>query len=289
LIILPYTDGEKARVLGQRISEKVGQKTFKVNEKTDIPIRLSIGIATYPFDSADPQELVSLADASMYRSKRSGRGIVTASVPAVAEFLRTKNPSLAVLEGLVAAVDSKDRYTRAHSDLVTSYSICLAKAAGLAQEQMEAPRIAGFLHDIGKIGIPDTILRKPGPLQKEEFEIIKQHPVLGAMMLDGTGQYPEDVKSAIMYHHERYDGKGYPGRLKGEDIPLLARIIAIADSYSAMISERPYRKALTKEQAVAELKKNAGTQFDPVLVPMFVKCLEERESQDGLTPQVDTA
>jgi diguanylate cyclase (GGDEF)-like protein len=281
LMILPYTDGQKAKVLAQRIAERIKQEKFKIDEKTKIPVRLSIGIATYPFDSAVAQGLISLADTGMYKSKRSGQDVVTASVPEVIEYLSVKNPSLTILEGLVAAVNSKDRYTKAHSDMVTSYAVSLAKEAGLSNEQIEVLRIASLLHDVGKIGIPDTILRKPGPLDSEEFEIVKQHPKLGAMMLDGTGQHQEDVRGPIMYHHERYDGKGYPARLKGEDIPLLARIITAADAYSAMITDRPYRKALTKGEAVAELKRHAGTQFDPDLVSKFIKCLKQSDPREG--------
>jgi len=276
LIILPYTDGEKAKNIAQRICEKVREQRLEVNGNIiNIPIRLSIGVATYPFDSMVSQELITLADKRMYKSKQFGKTVVSVSVPEIKEYLLAKRPTLNVLEGLVTAVNGKDHYTKAHSELVTKLSLSLAKEINLPKEEMEALRIAALLHDIGKIGIPESILRKPGPLEKEEFELIKQHPRLGAMMLNGPPPYRDHVIDAIKYHHERYDGKGYPEGLKGKDIPLLARIIGIADAYSAMITDRPYRKALTKEEAIAELKKGAGTQFDPELVDKFIKCLEE--------------
>jgi len=278
LMILPYTDGEKAKALAERISERMRQRGLKIDEKTNIPIRLSIGVATYPFDSMVPRELISLADRGMYESKRSGKDVVSITMPEVSEFLAAKTPSLRILQGLVAAVDSKDYYTRAHSDMVTNHALSLAKEMGLSDDEIEALKIAGLLHDIGKIGIPDSILRKPGPLKRGEYYIIKQHPELGATMVSSTTPHREDVMGTIMYHHERYDGKGYPGKLKGKDIPLLARITAIADAYSAMVTTRPYRKALTKDQAIEELKKGAGTQFDPDMVSKFIKCLKESES-----------
>ncbi len=275
MIILPHTHGEKAGVIAQRICEKIRQQGLKINGIRNIPIRLSIGVATYPFDSMVPKELITLADRRMYESKQSGETVVSVSIPGVKEYLAAKEPTLSVLEGLVTAVDGKDHYTKAHSELVTKFSLSLGKELNLSHEEMEALRIAGLLHDIGKIGIPENILKKPGPLETKEFELIKQHPRLGAMMLDGPPPHREYVIDAINYHHERYDGKGYPGGLKGEEIPLLARIIGIVDAYCAMITDRPYRKALTQEEAIAELKKGAGTQFDPELVAKFIKCIKE--------------
>ncbi len=279
LIVLPYTDGERVKNMAQRISEKIRKQGLEINNGIEnIPIRLSIGVATYPFDSMVSKELITLADKRMYESKQSGESVISVSIPEVKEYLTTKEPTLSVLEGLVTAVNGKDHYTKTHSELVTKFSLSLAKEVNLSHEEMEALRIAALLHDIGKIGIPESILRKPGPLEREEFELIKQHPRLGAMMLGGPPLHRDQVIDAIKYHHERYDGKGYPGELKEKDIPLLARIIGVVDAYCAMITDRPYRKALTQEEAIAELKKGAGTQFDPELVDKFIKCLKERKS-----------
>ncbi len=278
LMILPYTDGEEAKALAKRISGQMKQEGFKIDAETNVPIRLSIGVATYLFDGLVAQELLSLADQRMYESKRSGKDAVSASVHELSEFLTAKAPSFRILQGIIAAVDSKDYYTRAHSEMVTDHALSLAKEIGISYEQMEALKIASLLHDVGKIGVPDSILRKPGSLERGEFEIIKQHPQLGAMMVSNTSLRPKDVMGAIMHHHGRYDGKGYPTCVGGEDIPLLARIIAIADSYSAMTTDRPYRNAMAKDEALEELKKNAGTQFDPNLVPRFTRCLKGDES-----------
>ncbi len=275
LMILPYTDGEKAKTVVKRISRDIPTEGLKINEEVTVPIRLSVGVATYPIDSSLPRDLISLADRSMYESKRSGRSAVSASMREVSDFLSEEMPTFDVLHSLVAAVDNKDHYTKSHSDLVTNYALSLGKKINLSSEELEALEVASLLHDIGKIGIPDTILIKPGPLEKGELEIIKQHPTIGAMMLRSSLPHRQHLLEAIRYHHERYDGRGYPSKLEGEDIPVLARIIGIADAYCAMITDRPYRKALTKDEAIAELTEKAGTQFDPVLVSGFIKCLEE--------------
>jgi len=147
----------------------------------------------------------------------------------------------------------------------------------LEQPQMESLRIAGILHDLGNIGIPEHILNKPGQLTQEEKSIIQGHPGLAEMVLI---KYPliETILPAILYHHERFDGKGYPLGLKGGEIPLLARLLSIVEAYQAMISPRPQRRRKTKEEAVAELRKGAGSQFDPEIANAFIKLLEERNA-----------
>lgn len=177
-----------------------------------------------------------------------------------------------VLDGLVTAVDNKDHYTRQHSEEVTSYAMNIAEAIGLSKEAQRTLRIAGLLHDVGKIGVPDRILRKPARLEGDEADIIEKHVSLGEIMIKDV---PDTVAvvAAVGSHHERFDGGGYPRGQRGYDIPFLGRILAVADAYSAMTTDRPYRKALSEEQASAELLAAAGSQLDPELVHTFLTLL----------------
>jgi HD-GYP domain-containing protein (c-di-GMP phosphodiesterase class II) len=145
----------------------------------------------------------------------------------------------------------------------------------MSDETMRTIRIAGLLHDVGKIGVPDEILRKPGRLEPEEEEVMRQHPVIGALIV-GAVPGMEAVLSGVRYHHERFDGKGYPDALAGENIPILGRLMAVGDTYSAMTSDRPYRKALPAEVAMGEIRKNMGTQFDPVMAEAFLRAMTRR-------------
>ncbi len=171
------------------------------------------------------------------------------------------------------AVDAKDRYTRDHSEAVTEGAVLLAKELGLSTEVCNALRIAGLLHDVGKIGIPDHILRKPGRLSPEEYKIMQQHVSLSELIIREV-PHLVDVLSAVASHHERYDGRGYPRGLRGEEIPLMGRIMAIADACAAMLLNRPYRKGMDWDEVVAELRRGHGTQFDPALVEPFIAAIE---------------
>ena len=176
----------------------------------------------------------------------------------------------------------KDPYTRAHSQQVTQYALLIGEELGFSEEQQQVLEQAALLHDIGKIGVPDNILRKPGPLTESEWEIMRQHPEIGQELLEHI-QVLHLEQTMIRHHHERWDGKGYPDGLKGTDTPLYARILNVADSFHAMVSDRPYRKALPIEVAIEELKKNSGTQFDPQIVEAFLRALERSglHSQKG--------
>ena len=174
------------------------------------------------------------------------------------------------IKSISFALDAKDPYTHGHSLRVTLYSLILANELNLDDEVLEEIETAGLLHDIGKIGIPQNILCKPGKLTDEEFEIMKSHPVQGEKMI-GNIKKLKSIANWLKTHHERWDGRGYPLGLQGEDIPISARIIAIADTYDAMTSTRSYRKALEHEVAIEEIKKCAGSQFDPTLAELFVK------------------
>ena len=177
-------------------------------------------------------------------------------------------------ESLANAIDAKDRYTHGHSTRVASISRQIAEREGLPEEECRKIYFSALLHDVGKIGVPDVIINKEGKLTDEEFEHIKQHPILGYQILSSIKQSPE-LSVGAHYHHERYDGKGYPDGLKGEEIPETARIIAVADAYDAMTSTRSYRKELSGEKTKEELRKGMGTQFDPKYAQIMLDIMEE--------------
>jgi len=189
------------------------------------------------------------------------------------------------IRSLAETIDAKDTYTRGHSERVSLYSEAIARGLGLRENELQTIRYAGYLHDVGKIGIPDEILSKPGKLTVEEFRVIQKHPVLSDKILTPVN-FPFPVQSIVRHHHERYDGKGYPDGLKGEEIPLGARILFVADAYEAMTSDRPYRQALSTSMALNELEKNKITQFDARIVDTFAKIIKsesavEKEAQIG--------
>jgi len=192
------------------------------------------------------------------------------------------------IKSIANALDAKDKYTHGHSLRVTLYSLALAKALNLNDELLEEIETTGLLHDIGKIAIPEKILLKPGKLTDEEYEIIKTHPELGTKLVGGIDKL-KLISNWLKHHHERYDGKGYPEGLAGEDIPILSRIIAIADTYDAMTSSRAYRSALLHQDAIDEIKRCSGTQFDSELVKLFVSISDEieliKQDPDGCYPK----
>lgn len=186
-----------------------------------------------------------------------------------------KTAYLATVKTLIAAVEAKDHYTRGHSEAVARYATAIAKEFNFSEEEVERIYIAGLLHDIGKIGIKEDILLKPGRLTNEEFEAIKEHPLIGIKILEPAA-FHNDVISSVSYHHERPDGKGYPYGYKEENISLGAAIINVADAFDAMTSERPYRSALSISEAVEELKKNRGTQFNAMVIDKFIVILKRK-------------
>lgn len=179
-----------------------------------------------------------------------------------------------VVRALTSAIDAKDPYTCGHSDRVARLSVCLARRMGCCSEDLDTIYLSGLLHDIGKIGINDAVLRKPGPLTKEELEHIKTHPELGHKILNGVKQL-DKVLPVVLHHHEAWDGSGYPHGLAGEESPLLARIVAVADSIDAMSSDRPYRKGIPDQELVAILRKGAGGQWDPCVISAAFQVREE--------------
>ena len=176
------------------------------------------------------------------------------------------------IEVLRLTVEAKDTYTRGHSDRVSAYSVLIGEKLGLPEEDINTLRIGGLFHDIGKIGVPDSILLKESKLTDDEYSEIKNHPSIGAHILSNATIF-KDALPIVKHHHERYDGKGYPGKLKGEEIPYLARIAAVADSFDAMTSKRTYRNSLSLDIVKEEIEKCKGTQFDPKIADVFLDIL----------------
>ncbi len=188
-------------------------------------------------------------------------------------YNRLEQSYLESIQTLRYTVDAKDTYTRGHSDRVSEYSVLIGKKLGLSEQDLKTLKIGGLFHDIGKIGVPDTILQKTTKLDDNEYSEIKNHPTIGAHILS-TATIFSDIIPIVKHHHERYDGNGYPGRLKGEDIPYLARIAAIADSFDAMTSRRSYRDSLPIETVISEFERCKGTQFDPKLADIFLDIIK---------------
>jgi diguanylate cyclase (GGDEF)-like protein/putative nucleotidyltransferase with HDIG domain len=274
-ILLPETPLESATGVAERLRKGIEAQT----DLKGIPQTCSIGVASWPTDGVMREEIIRSADAALYYAKQTGGNrVCLACEVALSDVLRmetTQQPQnrtaiVNTIYALAATVDAKDHHTYGHSKKVSKYATYIAEALGYSRERIETIRAAALLHDIGKIGISDQILTKREPLSSEDWEHIRAHSNLGVSILKHVDSL-NNCLAAVKYHHERYDGTGYPSGLKGDNIPLDARILTVADAYDAMTSQRPYRSLrLTHEQALEELKRNAGTQFDPAIVESFV-------------------
>lgn len=275
-IILPETRLDDAYIVAERIRKAIETKT----SPRAIPITASFGIANWPLDGVMKEEIIASADAALYLAKHKGRNQTCLSTDVakpessiIKKELAGRSRSLSIIYALAATVDAKDHYTYGHSKKVSDYAVILAEELNLSQSRIATMRAAGLLHDIGKVGIPDSILNKKEPLNDEEWQPIKNHPKLGVEILRHVVEL-ESCLPAILHHHERYEGGGYPSGLKGDSIPLEARILCIADAYDAITSPRPYRQRLTPQEGLEELERCAGTQFDPGLVTVFNKIMQ---------------
>ncbi|MDH5781282.1 MAG: diguanylate cyclase, partial [Dehalococcoidia bacterium] len=274
VVILPQAAVDDAYVVAERVRVHIARDM----EEKEIVVTCSIGVASYPADGVISGELVTVADTALYYAKRTGGNRVYLSSKILSEQLEdagtyARHNGLSTIYALVSTVEAKDPYTYGHSRKVNTYAVALAEAIGLSPEEVSRVSTAALLHDIGKIGVPDKVLNKKGKLNEEDWEAIKAHPRLGATIV---GNVPNLVPcvSIILHHHERWDGSGYPEGLKGEQIPIESRILAIADSFEAMSSARPYRPALCGEKVLKELRRGAGSQFDPELAKVFIGIIE---------------
>ncbi|MFC1870114.1 HD domain-containing phosphohydrolase, partial [Chloroflexota bacterium] len=246
------------------------------------PQTCSLGIGSWPVDGVIREDIVQSVDAALYYAKQTGRNrICLASEVSPSDVLKsplrkqTNMATLCTVYALAATVDAKDHYTYGHSKKMSKYAAYIAEAIGYSQEAIERIRAAALLHDIGKIGISDNLLNKTGYLTPDDFEPIKTHPDKGVAILKHVESL-KDCIPGVRYHHEHYDGTGYPAGLKGDSIPLDARILAVADAYDAMTSKRPYRELqASPEDAISELKHCSGTQFDPEIVQAFIHILSD--------------
>jgi diguanylate cyclase (GGDEF)-like protein len=289
--ILPNTNKEGAFDIAERLCEKIQAYTFSL-KRHKIKLKISIGITNFPEDNVNTVAgLLDAADRAMSMAKEDGGNRICAlSAPASmkrkphkgeekVEDLKLKLERvgkkidqilLESIYGFAKAIEARDHYTSEHAEEMVSIVRRIAKKMGMSKRDITNLERAAVLHDLGKIGIDDKILRKKGKLTKKEYEEIKKHPAIGAEIIR-TVHFLKDVVPLVLHHHERYNGTGYSYGLKRDEIPLGARILAIADVYQALISDRPYRKAYSKREAMRIIKEGAGTQFDPKVVEVFLR------------------
>jgi diguanylate cyclase (GGDEF)-like protein/putative nucleotidyltransferase with HDIG domain len=275
-VILPQASLDATYKIAERIRKTIESKT----SSKAMPLTVSLGIASWPSDAMTREEIIGHADAALYRAKHTGRNqtclssdVKKAGTPPMVEQLEAKQGALNIIYALAATVDAKDHYTYGHSKKVSEYAVAMAEVLGLPKDKVATIQAAALLHDIGKISIPDSILNKEGTLTEQEWEQIKAHPQAGVEIL----RYIINLINclpAILHHHEHYDGNGYPSSLRGDRIPLEARILAVADAYDAITSLRPYREQLPPQEALNELRRCAGSQFDPEFIDTFCNMME---------------
>jgi diguanylate cyclase (GGDEF)-like protein len=289
LIVLPETDVDAAASLAEKLRRLVGSTPIHLEDGTRLSIALSAGVAGGLGPHLRLDALVRDADAALYSAKALGRDQVfvfheveedlpvrrAVISPAAREAAVEVGEAAvrAATDALVDALVGRDPWAGRPSTLIARVSMSLARSMGLPEREIERIRVASLLHDLGKLAIPDEILSKPGQLAEREWRVVAEHPKIGQVVLEQAGAL-RDAAAIVLHHHEWYDGRGYPHGLHGEEIPIGARIVSIADAYEAMIAGRPYRGAITHQAAMTELRRNAGVQFDPDLVDQFAALFE---------------
>ena len=274
-VLAPDCDAHGAYVLAERIRAAVHESLS--GDVKGGPLTISFGISTFPLHGQSADGLLSTADQALYAAKRLGRNrsvISSAEVPGIlARASRSRDGDahveLAALLNLAEALDVRDAGSASHCHRVGRFAELTARELGLAPEVVERVRLAGILHDVGRVALPDHLRDKQGPLTDDEWAWVRSHPAVGARMIETTDY--EDIQSWILFHHERPDGRGYPEGRSAQDVPLESAIIAVADAYEAMTSERPYRHALAADAAADELRREAGRQFRSDVVEALLR------------------
>ncbi|MDQ3859653.1 MAG: diguanylate cyclase [Actinomycetota bacterium] len=282
-LLLPGRDEDEAVVIARSVVDRIARADYEAGAAVNV----SAGVASFPGNAGKAGELVRLADGALYSAKEEGKNRVATQATSAAEMGQLRQVAdetnraarLRAAASLAKAVDERDAYMERHSFAVGELAARLAARLGLDVATIELTRLAGRLHDIGKLAIPEDILRKHGPLTREERALLERHCQIGFRMLDSLGVEP--VASWVLHHHERWDGTGYPSGLAGTEIPLGARIIFTADAFDAMTTNRVYQSAISPRQALEELERCAGTQFDPEIVATLRADLAEARKGDG--------
>jgi diguanylate cyclase (GGDEF)-like protein len=296
MLILPETTPEDALVLVEELREMVMRRPLSVASGVLVDATISIGVAGGHSSELQVDRLVDAADAAMYVAKSEGRnrsflfGSVTdESVVRRAAITPERRDAAAAIgrwasasaaQALASVLAHQPHHRGRPSDMIAALSIGIGLHLGLSRVEMERIRIAALLHDLGKLALPGEILDKPASLTDIEWQVVGEHPRIGQVILEQATSM-RDAVPIVLHHHERFDGTGYPHGLRGEEIPLGARIVAVADAYHAMVHERPYKSALTHAQALAELRRHAGTQFDPTVIEVFLAVFGEEVPSDG--------
>ena len=272
MMLVPETDTSHLRDVIERLRATLTVRSLQFEASEKLPLTISAGICTFPDHADSVTSLLTVAANALHEAKASGGDAVRDA--GIAVSLPAEARTFDVFQGLILAIDTKDRYTKRHSEDVARYAVFLAEQAGIDPELIATIRVAGLLHDVGKIGIPDQILRKPGPLTAEEYVVVRQHVALGDMIVRDLPDVAV-IRAGVRHHHERWDGNGYLDGLVGEEIPLVARILAVGDAFSAMTTTRPYRKALDVREALVRLEDASGSQLDARLVEIFIRGIEQ--------------
>jgi diguanylate cyclase (GGDEF)-like protein len=283
VIILPCTSKKRALSVAENLRYLV-ENTYFEGEENQIngKMTISMGLSNYPDDANDEYELIKTCEDALYRAKYLSRNRVE-SYTSILDELKNEIEedqfeNVASIKTLIGVINAKDKYTFGHVERVVMYGKIFANKLGLDKKDTKALVYAAYMHDIGKINISVDILNKKEPLTNEEWEQLKLHPTQGVDIIKNIPPL-NNILPYILHHHERYDGRGYPYGLKGNDIPYLARVLTVVDSFDAMTSKRPYGESKTYDKAIDELERCMGTQFDPYLASEFIEVVKKYKSR----------